>query len=127
VNAFVQTHPHSSLAAPERFFLILAPIPMLKPRLESLLAHLTIANRCADLAPRVALLRSAVSQVSVSKRFRKVLAMVLAVGNFINANSNVRKNAAGIKIESLLCIADTKACNNKSNLLHFVVAELSRT
>ncbi len=126
IESFVQTHPHSTLGAPERFFLTLAPIPLLRPRVESLLAHLTIPDRCAELAPRVSLLRRAVSQVAQSQRFRKVLEMLLTVGNFVNANSKIRCNAAGVKIESLCTVADTKSVDNKSNLLQFVVEQLSQ-
>ena len=58
-----------------------------------------------------------------------MLEVVMATGNFINANSKIRRNCQGIKIsgDSLTALADTKSADNKSNLLEYIVKTLERS
>lgn len=65
-------------------------------------------------------------QVRASTRWTKVLEVALTVGNFVNGNSKVRCNAAGIRIESLVNIADTKTVDNKGNLLQYMCQVLEK-
>lgn len=84
-------------------------------------------SRLAELVPRVDTLRRAIVQLSTSSRWKSLLGMILAVGNFVNYHSKARCNAAGIKLESLCTIADTKSVDNKTNLLHFICDTLEQT
>ena len=123
VQSFVQTHPLSTLEAPERYFLALAQIPVLKPRIDSLVTHLTLEGRLDDVRPRIDVIRSAIAELG-SARWVSLLAYSLAQGNFINANSKIRKNAQGLKIGSLTSLGDVKTTDNKGNLLEYLIRTL---
>jgi hypothetical protein len=72
------------------------------------------------------LLKQACSQLKGSQNFKKILEMVLAVGNYLNGDSFCG-SARGFKLGALLKLMDVKSTNNKTTLLHFVVAELMKT
>lgn len=63
---------------------------------------------------------SASKEVLQSKRFRRVLARILAIGNFLNAGTT-KGSARGFKLEALNRLAETKAREKDQNLLHFVL------
>lgn len=61
-------------------------------------------------------------EVSRSRRLRKILEMVLALGNYMNRGA--RGNALGFRLQSLNKLADTKASSSKAKgttLLHYLV------
>lgn len=127
VMGYHKTHPNSTvLGAPERFFIAIMKVPAVKPRVDAIASHLTLPPRVEEVRPRIETLRRAITQVKNSSRLRKVLEVVLTVGNFINAKNKARGNAAGIKISSLTQIADTKSVDNKSNLLQHITVILER-
>ncbi len=59
-------------------------------------------------------------------RWRKVLEVVMTVGNFVNSRSKQRGNAQGIRLSSLANVADTKTADNKSNLLQYITEVLEK-
>lgn len=64
--------------------------------------------------------REASKEVFRSRRLKKHLELVLAMGNFINKGQ--RGSALGFKISSLNKMIDTKASTNKNmTLLHYLV------
>lgn len=59
-------------------------------------------------------------EVARSRRLRKLLELVLAVGNYMNRGA--RGNASGFRLASLNRLADTKSSSAKgTNLLHYLV------
>lgn len=75
-----------------------------------------------DLLPRIASVMEASREVSRSRRLRKLLELVLALGNYMNRGA--RGNAFGFRLQSLLKLADTKAScakNKGTTLLHYLV------
>ena len=60
------------------------------------------------------------TEVQKSRRFKRVLEIVLAFGNFMNRGQ--RGNASGFKIASLNKIIDTKSSvDRKITLLHYLI------
>lgn len=75
-----------------------------------------------DLLPRIASVMEASREVARSRRLRKLLELVLALGNYMNRGA--RGNAFGFRLQSLNRLADTKASSAKSKgttLLHYLV------
>lgn len=68
---------------------------------------------------------SASEEVLKSKRFEQILAMVLAVGNFLNAGT-AKGSARGFRLETLTRLTETKARESDQNLLHFITELLQR-
>lgn len=59
-------------------------------------------------------------EVARSRRLRKLLELVLAVGNYMNRGA--RGNASGFRLASLNRLADTKSSHAKgTTLLHYLV------
>lgn len=60
-------------------------------------------------------------QVARSRRLRKLLELVLALGNYVN-RGNARGNACGFRLASLNRLVDTKSsCSKGTTLLHYLV------
>lgn len=55
-----------------------------------------------------------------SKKFRSLLEVVLAFGNYLN--SSKRGPAYGFRLQSLDTLLDTKSTDKKMSLLHYIVA-----
>jgi len=76
-----------------------------------------------DLFPRINNIMEASREVSRSRRLRKLLELVLALGNYMNRGA--RGNAFGFRIQSLNKLADTKASTSSKSrgttLLHYLV------
>lgn len=51
----------------------------------------------------------------------QVLALVLMLGNKMNADSSSRSNALGFKLDILTELKDVRSCDGSSNLLKFIV------
>lgn len=75
-----------------------------------------------DLFPRINNIMEASREVSRSRRLRKLLEIVLALGNYMNRGA--RGNAFGFRLQSLNKLADTKTSSAKAKgttLLHYLV------
>lgn len=57
-----------------------------------------------------------------SKKFREVLEIILAFGNYMN--SSKRGPAYGFKLQSLDSLCDTKSSDKRMSLLHYVVVTI---
>lgn len=60
------------------------------------------------------------ASVKSSRKFRDVLEIVLAFGNYLN--SSKRGPAYGFKLQSLDTLLDTKSSDKRTCLLHYIVA-----
>lgn len=65
---------------------------------------------------------SASNSLKQSRKFKAVLEIVLAFGNYLN--SNKRGPAYGFKLQSLDTLIDTKSSDKRSSLLHYIVATI---
>lgn len=73
-----------------------------------------------DICPRIANVMEASREVARSRRLRKILELVLALGNYMNRGA--RGNASGFRLASLNRLADTKSSSMKgTTLLHYLV------
>lgn len=70
--------------------------------------------------PRLTNVMEASREVARSRRLRKLLELVLALGNYMNRGA--RGNASGFRLASLNRLADTKSSAAKGmTLLHYLV------
>lgn len=72
------------------------------------------------------LLQAACEELRNCRMFLKLLEAVLKTGNRMNVGTN-RGDAEAFKLDTLLKLADVKAADGKTTLLHFVVQEIIRT
>ncbi|XP_021709642.1 formin-like protein CG32138 [Aedes aegypti] len=70
--------------------------------------------------PQIYAIISASSSIKSSKKFRSVLEVILAFGNYLN--SSKRGPAYGFKLQSLDTLLDTKSNDKRMSLMHYIVA-----
>lgn len=114
------------LGVPEQFCLTLESVPVLSQRLSAHLMSLTLSTRVEHVRSRIQILQNACKQMRESGLWRRLLEVILAIGNFMNGKGG-RGNAIGVKLESLLKISDTKSVSKKTSLLHYLIEFLERT
>ncbi|XP_060655028.1 formin-like protein isoform X2 [Drosophila nasuta] len=74
------------------------------------------------ISPQVQSIASASNSLKQSRKFKAVLEIVLAFGNYLN--SNKRGPAYGFKLQSLDTLIDTKSSDKRSTLLNYIVATI---
>lgn len=72
------------------------------------------------ITPQVHAIISGASSVKSSQKFRSVLEVILAFGNYLN--SSKRGPAYGFKLQSLDTLLDTKSTDKRMSLLHYIVS-----
>lgn len=115
---------HSSLsilALADRYLYEMAQIPRFEQRLRSLYIIRTFQERFDILIPHIQSVAKASTSISSSKKFKQMLALVLALGNHLNYGKR-SGNAFGFDLSSLNRLADVKfAHRSDRNLLHYIV------
>lgn len=82
-------------------------------------AHMDNSNDTILSFQQIAAILNASNAVKSSKKFRSVLEVVLAFGNYLN--SSKRGPAYGFKLQSLDTLLDTKSTDKRMCLLHYIV------
>ncbi|XP_026478989.1 disheveled-associated activator of morphogenesis 1 isoform X3 [Ctenocephalides felis] len=114
-----------SLARADRFLYEISKIPHYEQRLRSLHYRKKFQTIVSELKPRVLKVLEASREVARSRRLRRLLELVLALGNYMNRGA--RGNASGFRLASLLRLADTKSGTVRgATLLHHVARVLER-
>ncbi|KAG4072083.1 hypothetical protein HA402_015582 [Bradysia odoriphaga] len=114
-----------SLARADRFLYEISKIPHYEQRLKSLHYKKRFMMTVNDLSPRIASVMEASREVARSRRLRKLLELVLALGNYMNRGA--RGNASGFRLASLNRLADTKSSSLKgTTLLHYLVQVIEK-
>uniref|UniRef100_A0A8D8HK72 Formin-like protein CG32138 n=1 Tax=Culex pipiens TaxID=7175 RepID=A0A8D8HK72_CULPI len=72
--------------------------------------------------PQIYAIISASSSIKSSKKFRSLLEVILAFGNYLN--SSKRGPAYGFKLQSLDTLMDTKSNDKRMSLMHYIVGTL---
>lgn len=107
----------------ERFFLELGAIPHANVRVQGLTALAKGSGDLDYICEKVRVMKRAMQEVRESGDLKRVLRVVLAIGNALNAGSN-RGEASGFRIDDLTRLKDTKTVDNSMTLLHFVAQKL---
>lgn len=108
------------LSGAEDFAATIGEIKRLSPRLHSLTFKLTMTDMVQDIKPDIVAGTAACEEVKNSKKFAKVLELILLLGNYLNTGSK-NGQAYGFEIGYLTKLTNTKDYENKSTLLHYIV------
>ncbi|KAH9489536.1 Dishevelled associated activator of morphogenesis 2 [Bulinus truncatus] len=109
-----------NMARADRFLFEMSKILHYEERLKALYFKKKFQERKVDCKQKIDAVFEATKEVFRSRRFKKLLELVLALGNFMNKGQ--RGNALGFKVSSLGKMIDTKASTNKNmTLLHYIV------
>lgn len=113
------------LSKAEVFVATLGEIDGLMPRLQSINFKHCITDMIQIVEPNITDAIAACEEVKTSKRFAKILEMVLLFGNYMNSNS-IYGQAHGFHISFMTKLKDTKDSNNKQTLLHYLAEIIER-
>jgi hypothetical protein len=111
------------LGKAERYFLSLSGVDRFESKLWALQFKLAFDKNAVDLGAHTACIAFACAEVLASTRLQRLLAVVLAVGNTLNAG---RAPASGFRVDSLAKLADTRSFDGKTTLLHYLVSHCER-
>eukprot|EP01113_Clastostelium_recurvatum_P000474 TRINITY_DN1020_c0_g1_i1.p1 TRINITY_DN1020_c0_g1~~TRINITY_DN1020_c0_g1_i1.p1 ORF type:complete len:1287 (+),score=454.62 TRINITY_DN1020_c0_g1_i1:105-3965(+) len=110
----------SRLGPAEQFALKLNEVPQLALRLASFKYKLVFPLKKADLKINIESFRLGCKELRSCTRLQKMLEVILVLGNFLNGGTN-RGGAIGFKLNTLNKLGDTKATDNKTSLMHYLV------
>ena len=94
-----------------------------KEHLQCLLVKFSFDEQIAEIKSVIRTCSSAVAEFTSSKAFKKVLEIILGVGNYLNGGTK-RGAAFGVKLDVLKTISTLKTTDNKWVLTDFIVKTL---
>ncbi|XP_034658023.1 formin-like protein isoform X3 [Drosophila subobscura] len=110
------------LTEEDRFMLQLSRVERISFKLSIMNYMGNFVDSVHLISPQVQSIAGASNSLKQSRKFRAVLEIVLAFGNYLN--SNKRGPAYGFKLQSLDTLIDTKSTDKRSSLLHYIVATI---
>ncbi|XP_015517200.1 protein diaphanous isoform X5 [Neodiprion lecontei] len=116
---------YEDLTEAEQFCVTISDIKRLLPRLKSLSFMLHYEELVQDVKPDIVAGTAACEEVKISKKFAKILELILLLGNYMNTGSK-NGQAFGFEISFLTKLTSTKDVENKQTLLHYLVDTIER-
>ncbi|EKX39718.1 hypothetical protein GUITHDRAFT_89015 [Guillardia theta CCMP2712] len=110
------------LGPSEQFLHTMAKIPKVEARVQGFIFKQEFNARKSELKDKVTLVASAAKRVIESVKFKGILEITLALGNFMNSGHQLG-NAQGFSIESVLMLSGIRSGSNKKiTLMHYLAA-----
>lgn len=109
----------------EEFLVSLCGIKRLVPRLHCLKLKIDLDAIAQNLDPYIMTATAACEEVMTSKKFNRILGLILSIGNVMNAGSNIGR-AVAFELPILTKLNDPKGTKNCKTLLHFIVDTIER-
>lgn len=113
------------LSGAEQFAATIAEIKRLGARLHSLNFKLNMPDLVQDVKPDIVAGTAACEEVRNSKKFAKVLELILLLGNYMNTGSK-NEQAFGFEISFLTKLTNTKDSENRQTLLHYIAQTVEK-
>uniref|UniRef100_A0A4X2LRZ6 Dishevelled associated activator of morphogenesis 2 n=1 Tax=Vombatus ursinus TaxID=29139 RepID=A0A4X2LRZ6_VOMUR len=123
----LEEHKHEidRMARADRFLYEMSRIDHYQQRLQALFFKKKFQERLAETKPKVEALLLASRELTRSHRLKRLLEVVLAIGNYMNKGQ--RGGAYGFRVSSLNKIADTKSSIDRNiSLLHYLIMILEK-
>lgn len=110
---------YKDLTEAEQFCVKMSEVKRLIPRLKSLSFKHHYVEMVQDTKPEIVAATAACEEVKKSKKFARILELILLMGNYMNTGS---KNAQcfGFEMSFLTKLTATKDILNKQTLLHYI-------
>ncbi|XP_011685321.1 PREDICTED: protein diaphanous isoform X2 [Wasmannia auropunctata] len=116
---------YDDLTEAEQFCVTISMIKRLLPRLRSLSFMLRYEELVQDIKPDIVAATAACEEVKSSKKFARILELILLLGNYMNSGSK-NGQAFGFEISFLTKLTSTKDIDNKQTLMHYLVNTIER-
>ncbi|XP_039284792.1 formin-2 isoform X2 [Nilaparvata lugens] len=121
IREHVTKQPDQQLDKPEQFLLELADIPHFVERVACFMFQTEFSDNIVGIESKLNNLKCTCQQLMSSESLKKVLAIILALGNFMNGGNRQRGQADGFGLEILGKLKDVKSTDNTMTLLQYIV------
>jgi hypothetical protein len=119
--------PFDELCECEKFMVAMMTVKHSREKVRALLFKLQFRQCVSDLESDVTMVEKACDELKDSVRLRKLLGIVLNIGNRLNTAGQTTKGKAGaFTIDSLLKLNQAKAFDKKTTFLHYIVLIVMR-
>lgn len=117
------TGEEAELDAPELYVRAVQAIPDYKSRLELLSFLNNYKSLLEDAEQRVKVFEQSMHHIKTSGNFRRVLEIVLALGNYLNGGTK-KGEQYGFKLSTITQLKNTKAQTKDKSLMNFIVEQV---
>lgn len=121
IKAFEESNPDVPLDRPEIFVKKLAGIDHFSERIACLMFQTDFQDTISSVSSKLTNLRSICDFLRNSRSLKKVMALILTLGNYMNGGNRIRGQADGFGLEILEKLKDVKSNVPGVTLLHYVV------
>lgn len=112
----------------EEYMIAMIDLKESEKKFQCIIFMAEFASKLSDIKYEVDNLIAACSELKSSKRWETLLAMILVLVNKINVgDEDGKKKADGFTLESLSKLSETKAFDNKTTVLHYLVKVIRST
>ncbi|XP_044261332.1 protein diaphanous isoform X1 [Tribolium madens] len=111
---------YDQLTEAEQFCIKISEVKRLLPRLKSISFKHHYVEMVNDTKPDIVAATAACEEVKKSKKFARILELILLLGNYMNSGSR-NAQAFGFEMSFLTKLTGTKDIHNKQTLLHYIV------
>ena len=121
IKAFEEASPEVPLDRPEIFLKKLSSIHHFAERIACLMFQSEFQDAISSLSSKLTNLRTTCDFLRNSSSLKKVMALILTLGNYMNGGNRTRGQADGFDLEILGKLRDVKSNVPGITLLHYVV------
>lgn len=121
IKAFEESNTNVPLDRPEVFLKKLSSINHFSERIACLMFQAEFQDAISFVASKLTNLRSTCDFLRNSTSLKKVMALILTLGNYMNGGNRTRGQADGFGLEILGKLRDVKSNVPGITLLHYVV------
>ncbi|XP_062508568.1 delphilin-like isoform X2 [Corticium candelabrum] len=111
----------TKLSSADRFSMMMSTIPQYQERIRVMAFKSHFYDKVDEIEPDFEDIILASTELQNSMKFKKLLELILAIGNYMNTGNMRVGGASGFRIGYLTKLDSTKTSDNKSNLAHFLV------
>eukprot|EP00731_Ephydatia_muelleri_P030908 Em0022g422a len=115
----------SELADAEQFVVVMSDVRRLPERLDCMLFRVRFEEERKELQDSITSVIAACREIRTSKKFAKLLEIVLLMGNYMNAGSR-NAQSFGFELSYLTKLNSTKSADQKTTLLHFLASTIEK-
>ncbi|XP_053384577.1 formin-like [Mercenaria mercenaria] len=123
IKDHMKKHPDTPLDKPDQFLYDLSLIPDYAERIFCFIFREAFQESISVIETKMTNLRMTCQSLMSSIHVKRILGLVLALGNYMNGGSKSRGQADGFGIDILPKLKDVKSKDNSTSLLHYTVQQ----
>ncbi|XP_043267190.1 uncharacterized protein [Venturia canescens] len=121
INSHEKSHPEIPLDRPELFLKQLSTIKYFTERIACLMFQAEFQDAMSSVSSKLTNLRSTCEYLCNAQSLKRVMALILTLGNYMNGGNRMRGQADGFGLEILGKLKDVKSKVPGVTLLHYLV------